>query len=123
MPLRDLAFAGRTLRKSPGFALTAALTIALGVGACTAIFSVTNGVLLRPPPYQNPHELVIVRTDMRNRRVQGVPLSDGNFPASRDATKNAVHRRAGRIWQPSPRSGLPIASVTTPRNEIRFRCA
>ncbi|MDQ1407249.1 MAG: hypothetical protein QOG55_2878, partial [Acidobacteriaceae bacterium] len=54
MPLRDLTLAGRTLRKSLVFALTAALTIALGVGASTAIFSVANAVLLRPLPYKNP---------------------------------------------------------------------
>ena len=50
--LRDLIFAARTLRRIPIFALTAALTIALGIGASTAIFSVTNAVLLRPLPYQ-----------------------------------------------------------------------
>jgi len=70
MPFRDLAFAGRTLRKSPVFALTAALTIALGVAASTDIFSVTNAVLLPPLPYQKPDQLVIVPSDMRNRGVE-----------------------------------------------------
>lgn len=74
MVLRDLAFAGRTLRKSPIFALTAALTIAMGVGASTTIFSVTNGVLLRPIPYQNPDQLVIIPSDMRNRGVKDFPF-------------------------------------------------
>ena len=50
MPMRDFAFAGRTLRKSPVFALTAILTIALGVGASTAIFSVANAVLFLAHP-------------------------------------------------------------------------
>ena len=67
MALRELALAGRTLRKSPIFALTAALTIAMGVGASTAIFSVTNAVLLRPLPYKDPGRLVMVSSDMRNQ--------------------------------------------------------
>ena len=54
MDFRDLVVAARVLRKSPVFALTAALTIALGVGASTAIFSVTNAVLLRQLPYRLP---------------------------------------------------------------------
>src|SRR5467141_1716535 len=95
MPLRDLAFAGRTLRKSPIFALTAAVTIALGVGASTAIFSVTNAVLLRPLPYQNPDQLVIIPTDMRNRGVKDFPFSNANFIDLREATKDEFQGLAG----------------------------
>src|SRR5216683_6559756 len=95
MPFRDLAFAGRTLRKSPVFALTAALTIALGVGASTAIFSVTNAVLLRPLPYKNPDQLVIIPTDMRNRGVKDFPFSNANFIDLREATKNEFQGLAG----------------------------
>src|SRR5712691_12332623 len=95
MPLRDLAFAGRTLRKSPVFALTAALTIALGVGASTAIFSVTNAVLLRPLPYQNPDQLVIIPTEMRNRGVKDFPFSNANFIDLREATRAEFQGLAG----------------------------
>jgi putative ABC transport system permease protein len=105
MSLRDLAFAGRTLRKSPVFALTAAITIALGVGASTAIFSVTNAVLLRPLPYKNPDELVIIPTDMRNRGVKDFPWSNANFIDMREATKNEFQGLAGVFTFPITLTG------------------
>ena len=79
MLLRDLAYALRTLRKSPVFAATAILTIALGIGASTAIFSVTNAVLLRSLPYKNPDRLVFALSDMRKRNVKDFPFSNCDF--------------------------------------------
>src|ERR1700722_3167846 len=95
MDFRDLAVAARVLRKSPVFALTAALTIALGVGASTAIFSVTNAVLLRPLPYHDPDRLVVACTDMRKRNVRDFPFSNANFIDLREGTKSAFEDIAG----------------------------
>ncbi|MEX2179537.1 MAG: ABC transporter permease [Gemmatimonadaceae bacterium] len=66
---RDVAFAARTLRKNPAFAVTAIATLALGIGATTAIFSVTNAVLLRPLPYHEPERLAIIWGELRARNV------------------------------------------------------
>jgi putative ABC transport system permease protein len=77
--IRDVLFAFRSLRRQPAFALTAVLTIALGIGATSAIFSVVNAVLLRPLPYGDSARLGTVWSDLRQRNVVDFPLPPGDF--------------------------------------------
>ena len=79
--LQDLRYAIRSLWHQPSFALTAILTLALGVGATTAIFSVVNAVVLRPLPYQEPDRIVGIlnlwtRTGARGNTVSGPDFLD-----------------------------------------------
>src|ERR1044072_6610051 len=86
--LSDILYAFRTLRKSPIFTITVVVTIALAIGASTAIFSVTNGVLLRKLPYKDPQRLVIVASDMQKRKDRDFPLSNVDFLDLPNGAKN-----------------------------------
>ncbi len=74
--LRDLRFAFRILRKSPGFTAVAVLTLAIGIGANTAIFSVVYAALLSPLPFPNPEQLVMVWSDRANGHRNTVSAAD-----------------------------------------------
>jgi len=75
--LRDLRYASRQLRRSPGFAFTAVLTLALGLGANIAVFSLLNCILLRPLPVPHSDELAVLRSD-QNDQEHGPNYSFGS---------------------------------------------
>lgn len=84
--VQDLQYGLRILAKSPGFTATAALTLALGVGTTTAIFSVVYGVLLRPLPYRNPAQ--IVRLWEQNDSGGRMNFADPNFEDVRTQSRS-----------------------------------
>jgi len=78
--LKDVTYAWRTLRSNPAYSLTAIITLALGIGASTAIFSVVNAVLLRPLPYGDAGRLTLIWGDMVKRDVKNFPFAPGDLP-------------------------------------------
>jgi predicted permease len=93
--LRDFIYAARTLRSSPAFAAAAVITIALGIGASTAIFSVADAVLLRPLPYKDPARLVYACADLRRRHLADFLWSSPDLADFRAHASSAVEDAAG----------------------------
>ena len=96
--LRTLRYAVRQLRQSPGFALTAVLTLALGIGATTTIFSIVDAVLLEPLPFPHPSQLV---------GITALPWNDLSIPTALDwqqRSSSFTSIAAYRGWAPTVRS-------------------
>ncbi|MGH9334196.1 MAG: ABC transporter permease, partial [Vicinamibacteria bacterium] len=83
--LQDLRFAARSLVKRPAFTIVAAVSLALGIGANTTIFTMVNSVFLNPLPVEDPSELVVVYTlDENNAAAGATPVSFPNYEDYRD---------------------------------------
>jgi putative ABC transport system permease protein len=77
--VEDLRLAARALSRSRGFALLAIVTLALGIGATTTVFSILHGVLLRPPPYANPEQLVFITLEKAQGGAAGADAAGAQF--------------------------------------------
>ncbi len=92
---QDLRFSFRILRKAPGFTIVAVLTIALGVGATTAIFSVVDATLLHPLPYPQPEQLVRIIDDLPGVGAQDVGMSE---PEWQDLQHSGIFEYVSPTW-------------------------
>ena len=120
--MNDLKFAFRQLRNSPGFTLVAVLTLALGIGANTAIFSVVEGVMLRPLPFPNAERLVRIyeALDENGARSASLNLSDRTTARFREFGRDIFEDVAGgtggasvvSVKADSPAQTVPAARVT-----------
>lgn len=107
---QDVRYSLRQFAKNPGFTGVAVLTLALGIGATAAIFSVVDGVLLRSPPLQNPERLVVVWETDRNSATTHEPASVPDF---RDFRDQATELRELAAFLPrelnlTPQEGEPV---------------
>jgi predicted permease len=89
---QDLRYGARRFLQEPGFTLVAVLTLALGIGATAAIFSVVNGILLRPLNYEKPQEIVTLLNHGRG------PVSPANFLDFRSNAKSFTQMSAAEAW-------------------------
>jgi predicted permease len=110
--LRDLRFGARLLRRSPGFTFTALVSLALGIGGATAVFSLVNAIVLRSLPVPDPHQLYVAEVQ-RPGQDHGEIFSGPTFMAVRDAM---AQRRVGELFAATSVAGMQLhpAGETSP---------
>ncbi|MEK6279148.1 MAG: ABC transporter permease [Acidobacteriota bacterium] len=96
--IKDIRYGFRALLKQPGFTLVAVITLALGIGATTAIFSVVNGLLLRPLPYRDDQRLVRLGQSNRKTGVAREGVSPANFLDWREQAQSFAGVAAAEQW-------------------------
>src|SRR6478672_5740428 len=105
---QDLRYAARLLWKQPGFSAVAVLTLALGIGTTTAIFSVVYGVLLKPLAFDEPDRLVVVDHRAPGFNTSELPQSDATYFTYRDHARVFEDIGVWRAGQVSiARNGMP----------------
>ena len=105
--LQDVRYAARNLLKTPGFTLVAILTLALGIGANIAAFSIVDGVLLRPLPFPQPGQLVRVFDDLRSSNTKDVGMSVPQFWDYRD--RAGIFQDISVVWStPANLTGVDV---------------
>jgi predicted permease len=96
MLLQDIRYALRLMRQRPGFTAIVVLTLALGIGANTAVFTVINGVLLRPLPLKDPDRIVMIWENDRINAKPRYPVAPANFKDWQEQTRGFEHVAAFR---------------------------
>ncbi len=118
----DLRYAHRMLRKNPGFTAVAVLTLALGIGANTAVFSVVHAVVFRPLPFKEPDRLVMLWEKWAKRGEERVRVSSYNFFGWRDRSRSFEATAAiqgggpgslARVTLGDEPTGIPATSVSS----------
>ena len=110
---QDIAFGLRTLRRAPTFTLTAILTIALGVGANTAIFSVVHGIVFKPLPFPQPHQLVRVWSANPGANSRQAPVSAVDLDDWR--AQRTQFTDIGGWWYSDGGSGIDLTGAGDPQ--------